>query len=108
MKSPNLTMTLSFIRKLGLVLPISLVGMVAIIIPPDQLNFHPVTRASVANQDPNQAEEYRKLAAAKRKQAEQEPQKRDCYLAWARYYDCLADRAEAGDNRQCPPRPPDC
>jgi hypothetical protein len=59
-------------------------------------------------QDANQAEKYRKLAEAKRKEAERAPEKRDCCLAWARYYDCLAERAGAGDNRPCPPRPPDC
>lgn len=56
-------------------------------------------------QDPNQAENYRRLAAAKRKAAERVPEKRQCYEAWAKYYDCLADRAEYGDGRACPAEP---
>ena len=71
-----------------------------------------VVNASVSTthlkQDPNQAENYRKLAATKRRAAENVPAKRDCYLAWARYYDCLAARSEAGDDRDCGARPPDC
>lgn len=61
-----------------------------------------------AHQDPNLAQKYRRLAEAKREEAERVPEKKNCYLAWARYYDCLAERADAGDNRQCPPRPEDC
>lgn len=56
-------------------------------------------------QDPNLAENYRRLAAAKRKAAERVPEKRQCYEAWAKYYDCLADRAEYGDSRECPAEP---
>jgi hypothetical protein len=59
-------------------------------------------------QNPNEAENYRKLAAAKRKAAENVPAKRDCYLAWARYYDCLAAKSEAGDYRDCGRQPDDC
>ena len=61
-----------------------------------------------AIQDPTEAENYRKLAAAKRKAAENVPAKRECYLAWARYYDCLADKLESGDNRDCGKEPDDC
>jgi hypothetical protein len=59
-------------------------------------------------QNPSEAESYRKLAAAKRKAAENVPAKRDCYLAWARYYDCLAARSESGDSRDCGAQPADC
>jgi hypothetical protein len=59
-------------------------------------------------QNPNQAESYRRLAAAKRKAADNVPAKRDCYLAWARYYDCLAGKYETGDNRDCGKEPPAC
>ena len=59
-------------------------------------------------QNPNQAESYRRLAAAKRKAAENVPAKRDCYLAWARYYDCLAEKYQTGDNRDCGKEPPAC
>lgn len=58
-----------------------------------------------AVQDPNQAENYRKLAAAKRKAAQRVPERRACYEAWARYYDCLADKAETGDNKDCGAQP---
>jgi hypothetical protein len=61
-----------------------------------------------APQSPEQAENYRKLAAAKRRAAENVPAKRDCYLAWARYYDCLAAKSDAGDNRDCGREPPYC
>ena len=64
-------------------------------------------RASYA-QNPSQAESYRRLAAGKRKAAENVPAKRDCYLAWARYYDCLAGKYETGDNRDCGKEPPAC
>jgi hypothetical protein len=63
--------------------------------------------ANTAGQNPYQAQKYRKLAEAKRQEAERVPERRDCYLEWARYYDCLADREDAGDNRKCP-RPADC
>jgi|SRR6185503_5423191 len=63
---------------------------------------------SSAAQNPSQAENYRRLAAAKRKAAENDPARRDCYLAWARYYDCLADKYQSGDNRDCGKEPPDC
>ena len=56
-------------------------------------------------QDPNQAENYRRLAAAKRKAGDRVPEKRQCYEAWAKYYDCLADRTEYGDGRECPAEP---
>ena len=59
-------------------------------------------------QNPNQADSYRRLAAAKRKAAENVPAKRDCYLAWARYYDCLAGKYETGDARDCGKEPPAC
>lgn len=59
-------------------------------------------------QNPNQAESYRRLAAAKRKAAENVPAKRECYLAWARYYDCLAGKYQSGDNRDCGKEPPAC
>jgi hypothetical protein len=59
-------------------------------------------------QNPHQAENYRRLAAAKRKAAENVPAKRDCYLAWARYYDCLAGKYQTGDNRDCGKEPPAC
>jgi hypothetical protein len=62
----------------------------------------------LTTQNPTEAESYRKLAAAKRKAAVNVPGKRDCYLAWARYYDCLAARSEAGDGRDCGAQPPDC
>lgn len=70
--------------------------------------FGAAASTSHLRQDPNQAENYRKLAATKRRAAENVPAKRDCYLAWARYYDCLAARSEAGDDRDCGARPPDC
>ena len=57
-------------------------------------------------QNPNQAESYRRLAAAKRKAAENFPAKRECYLAWARHYDCLAEKYQNGDNRECKEPPP--
>jgi hypothetical protein len=59
-------------------------------------------------QNPTQAESYRRLAAAKRKAAENVPAKRDCYLAWAKYYDCLAGKYDTGDNRDCGKEPPAC
>ena len=59
-------------------------------------------------QNPSQAESYRRLAAAKRKAAENVPAKRDCYLAWAKYYDCLAGKYETGDSRDCGKEPPAC
>ena len=59
-------------------------------------------------QNPSQADSYRRLAAAKRKAAENVPAKRDCYLAWARYYDCLAGKYETGDARDCGKEPPAC
>ena len=61
-----------------------------------------------ASQNPSQADSYRRLAAAKRRAAENVPAKRDCYNAWARYYDCLALRYETGDNRNCGKEPPPC
>lgn len=64
--------------------------------------------AIAAAQNPTEAETYRKLAAAKRKAAQNVPAKRECYLAWARYYDCLAAKIEAGDNRDCGKQPDDC
>ena len=69
----------------------------------------PARRArAVVSQNPGEAENYRKLAAAKRKAAQNVPAKRDCYLAWARYYDCLAARSETGDGRNCGAQPADC
>lgn len=62
----------------------------------------------VAIQNPNQAESYRRLAAAKRKAADNVPAKRECYLAWARYYECLAGKYQTGDNRDCGQEPPAC
>ena len=70
-------------------------------------NPQPVSHAH-AVQNPNQADSYRRLAAAKRKAAENVPAKRECYLAWARYYDCVADRYQTGDNRDCGKEPPPC
>ena len=61
-----------------------------------------------AMQNPSQAESYRRLAAAKRKAAENVPAKRDCYLAWAKYYDCVAGKYETGDARDCGREPPAC
>jgi hypothetical protein len=61
-----------------------------------------------AVQNPSQAESYRRLAAAKRKAAENVPAKRDCYLTWAKYYDCLAGKYETGDSRDCGKEPPAC
>ena len=71
---------------------------------------HPQIAPAVAHaiQNPSQAESYRRLAAAKRKAAENVPEKRDCYLAWARYYDCLAGKYETGDNRDCGKEPAAC
>ena len=63
---------------------------------------------AAVSQNPGEAENYRKLAAAKRKAAQNVPAKRDCYLAWARYYDCLAARSETGDGRNCGAQPADC
>jgi hypothetical protein len=71
------------------------------------LYAEPVVKGG-GTQNPNQAESYRRLAAAKRKAAENVPAKRDCYLAWARYYDCLAGRYQTGDNRDCGKEPPAC
>jgi len=69
----------------------------------------PVARAgNRAIQNPGQAESYRRLAASKRKAAENVPAKRDCYNAWAKYYDCLAAKYETGDNRDCGKEPPAC
>lgn len=61
-----------------------------------------------APQNPEQAGHYRKLAAVKRRAAANVPAKRDCYLAWARYYDCLAAKSDAGDERDCGPEPHYC
>ncbi len=73
------------------------------------LYTRPVVKAGAhAIQNPTQAESYRRLAAAKRKAAENVPAKKDCYLAWAKYYDCLAGKYETGDNRDCGKEPPAC
>lgn len=66
------------------------------------------TRPVVKAQNPSQAESYRRLAAAKRKAAENVPAKRDCYNAWAKYYDCMALKYDTGDNRDCGKEPPAC
>jgi hypothetical protein len=71
------------------------------------LYARPVVKGG-AIQNPNQAESYRRLAAAKRKAADNVPAKRECYLAWARYYDCLAGKYQTGDNRDCGREPPAC
>ena len=68
----------------------------------------PAVSTAHTPQNGNKAETYRKLAAAKRRAAENVPAKRDCYLLWARYYDCLADKLEAGDNRDCGKEPDEC
>jgi len=68
----------------------------------------PIVKAGATAQNPGQAESYRRLAAAKRKAAENVPAKRDCYNAWANYYDCLALKYEKGDNRDCGKEPPAC
>lgn len=55
-----------------------------------------------AAQDPKQAEYYRKAAAAYRKQAERTSgSQRDCYNAWAAYYDCRAEQLETDSRKQC-------
>lgn len=103
----------SGLRKLVLpllVLLLSLITWLPGIMPAQATATAACTSASAPHlaQDPAQAENYRKLAATKRRAAENVPAKRDCYLAWARYYDCLAARSEAGDDRDCGARPPDC
>jgi hypothetical protein len=72
------------------------------------LYARPEAARAHAIQNPSQAESYRRLAAAKRKAAENVPAKRDCYLAWAQYYECLAGKYETGDTRDCGKEPPAC
>lgn len=57
-----------------------------------------------ATQDPKQAAYYRRSAAAYRKQAERTSgSQRDCYYAWANYYDCKAEQLETNSRKQCVP-----
>jgi hypothetical protein len=105
MKILNLTNAIRWSRML--ILTLALVGLGGGLLAGDRTDAAAVLRARVIYQDPIQAEKYRKLAEAKRREAQRVPEKRECYLAWARYYDCLAEREEAGDNRTCA-RPPDC
>jgi hypothetical protein len=53
------------------------------------------------------ADSYRKAAQAYRDAAAKTTDdKKDCYNAWAGYYDCLADQLQSGSTVTC--KAPDC